>query len=53
MTRKHPLPRFKRCLAVTRAGKICKLPRRVGVLCWVHERMRTQVVVNPKLRLAR
>ena len=59
MTRKHPLPRFKRCLAVTRRGRICKLPRRHGVLCHLHAKnphggqvVRSHVV-NPKLEFVR
>jgi len=49
MTRKHPLPRFKRCLAVTQAGKLCKLPRRSGVLCNLHLRVRGGSHVNLKV----
>ena len=42
MKRRRPLSRFKRCLAVTWKGKLCKLPRRVGVLCYVHQRVSAQ-----------
>jgi len=57
--RKRPLDRFARCLAVTRRGKICKLPRRAGVLCHLHAKnphggqvVRSHVV-NPKLGVVR
>jgi hypothetical protein len=57
MKRRAPLSRFKRCLAVTKRGRICKLPRRFGVLCHLHAKnphggqvVRSHVV-NPNLKV--